>query len=169
MTHAAMFGEARTSDMRERSSADSAETACVGMGKSWPSYCGAVPTPHLVHHLGVFASDFAGSEAFYTAALAALGVQAGYRTEAIAEYWIPEHDAPSLSLETAPTHEDVTRGLHLAFEATNTSAVDAFHRAAVAAGAISRHQPRYWPEYRAYAAFVSDPDGNNVEALVKGA
>jgi catechol 2,3-dioxygenase-like lactoylglutathione lyase family enzyme len=58
---------------------------------------------HLFHHLGVFASDFATSESFYTAALAALSVQAGYRTETIAEYWIPEHDTPSLSLETART------------------------------------------------------------------
>lgn len=53
--------------------------------------------------------------------------------------------------------------------ATSPSTVDAFHQAAVAAGGTSRHEPRYWPEYRAYAAFDSDPDGNNVEALVKEA
>jgi catechol 2,3-dioxygenase-like lactoylglutathione lyase family enzyme len=151
-------------------SAGLAELAtCVRHGEVVAGLLWAVPTPHLVHHVGVFASDFAMSEAFYTAALAALGVQAGYRTEAIAEYWIPEHDAPSLSLETAPTRENVTRGLHLAFEAAETSAVDAFYRAAIAAGGISRHEPRYWREYRAYAAFVGDPDGNNVEALVKDA
>lgn len=123
--------------------------------------------PHFVHHLGVFASNFAASEAFYTEALATLGVEAGYRTEAIAEYWIPGHDTPSLSLESAPTDSEVTRGLHLAFEAGDRGAVERFHRAAVTAGGVSRHTPRYWPEYRAYAAFVSDPDGNNVEALLK--
>jgi catechol 2,3-dioxygenase-like lactoylglutathione lyase family enzyme len=128
-----------------------------------------MPARHLVHHLGGFASDFATSESFYTAALAALGVQAGYRTETIAEYWIPEHDAPSLSLETAQTNAEVTRGLHLAFEAADRSAVDTFHQAAVMAGGTSRHEPRHWAEYRAYNAFVSDPDGNNVEALVKDA
>lgn len=126
-----------------------------------------MPPGHLVHHLGVFASDFAASESFYTSALAALGVHAGYRTESIAEYWIPGQDAPSLSLETAPDSADVTRGLHLAFEAANREAVDAIYRAGVDAGGRSRHEPRHWPQYRAYAAFVSDPDGNNVEALVK--
>lgn len=70
-------------------------------------------------------------------------------------------------METAPTSAEVTRCLHLAFEAGDRKAVDAFHRAAVAAGGTSRHEPRYWPEYRAYAAFVSDPDGNNIEVLVK--
>ena len=126
-----------------------------------------MPARHLVHHLGLFASDFAASESFYTNALAALGVRAGFRTDSIAEYWIAEHDAPSLSLETARGSADVTRGLHLAFEAADRDAVDAFYRAGVEAGGKPRHEPRRWPEYRAYAAFVSDPDGNNVEALVK--
>lgn len=124
---------------------------------------------HLIHHVGVFASDFAASETFYTKTLGTLGVRAGYRTETVAEYWIPEHDVPSLSLETAPTSADVTRGLHLAFEASDRSGVDAFFQAAIGAGGTSRHEPRYWPEYRAYAAFVNDPDGNNVEAVVKEA
>lgn len=126
-----------------------------------------MPSRRLLHHLGVFASDFAASEAFYTAALAPLGVEAGYRTESIAEYWITGQDTPSVSLETAPATTTVTRGPHLAFEAASRTEVDAFHRAAVAAGGVSRHEPRYWPEYHAYTAFVSDPDGNNVEALVK--
>lgn len=126
-----------------------------------------MPAPHLFHHLGVFASDFSASESFYTNALAALDVQAGYRTETIAEYWIPEQDAPSLSLESARTSADVTRGLHLAFEASDRTAVDSFFAAAINAGGAARHEPRHWPEYRAYAAFVSDPDGNNVEAVAK--
>jgi catechol 2,3-dioxygenase-like lactoylglutathione lyase family enzyme len=126
-----------------------------------------VPERHLVHHLGVFASDFSSSESFYTAALAELGVLAGYRTEDIAEYWIPEQDTPSLSLETARTEAEITRGLHLAFEAADRRTVDAFHEAAVRSGGTSRHEPRYWPEYRAYAAFVNDPDGNNIEAMLK--
>ena len=85
------------------------------------------------------------------------------------EYWTAEHDTPSFALDTAATSAEVTRGLHVAFEAADQSVVDAFYQAAVAAGGTSRHQPRYWPEYRAYAAFVSDPDGNNIEALVKDA
>jgi len=126
-----------------------------------------MPGRHLIHHLGVFASDFAASDAFYTAALAPLGIGAGYRTDAVAEFWQHGDDTPSVSLETARTPEATTRGLHLAFEAGSRSEVDAFHHEAVAAGGVSRHEPRYWPEYHAYTAFVSDPDGNNVEALIK--
>ncbi len=122
---------------------------------------------HFIHHLGVFASDFTASQRFYTAALGVLEIQPGYRTDSIAEYWARDHDTPSLSLETAPTGADVTRGLHVAFEAQDRAAVEAFHTAAIAAGGTSRHAPRFWPEYNAYAAFVSDPDGNNIEALVK--
>jgi predicted lactoylglutathione lyase len=61
----------------------------------------------------------------------------------------------------------VTRGLHLAFEAADRAAVDAFFSAAIAAGGRERNAPRHWPEYRAYCAFVSDPDGNNIEAVHK--
>ena len=78
-----------------------------------------------------------------------LDVQAGYRTETIAEYWIPEHDAPSLSLESARTRDDVTRGLHLTFEAADRTAVDTFFAAAIGAGGTARHEPRHWPEHRA--------------------
>ncbi|MER5886143.1 VOC family protein [Streptomyces sp. NPDC001941] len=132
----------------------------------------------FVHHLGVFASDFEASERFYTASLAALGIGVGHRDEGVAEYWSPRQDTPSLSLERAPggteatqgsTQQGVTRGVHIAFAADGRDAVDAFHAAAVAAGGTSRHAPRAWPEYRAYCAFVSDPDGNNIEAVHKEA
>ena len=126
-----------------------------------------MPARHFFHHVVVFASNFGASETFYTTALATLGIRAGDRTETGAEYWTAEHDTPSFGLEAAPTSAEVTRGLHVAFEAADPSAVDAFYQAAVAAGGTSRHEPRHWTEYRAYCAFVSDPDGNNVEALVK--
>ncbi|GHH40485.1 VOC family protein [Streptomyces candidus] len=122
-------------------------------------------TASFVHHLGVFASDFEASERFYTAALGALGVGVGYRADGVTEYWRPERDTPSLSLERA--RNTVTTGVHLAFTADSRETVDAFHAAAVAAGGVSRHAPRAWGEYRAYCAFVSDPDGNNIEAVHK--
>ena len=81
------------------------------------------------------------------------------------EFWHAESDTPSLSLQRGGV--EVTRGLHLAFAAADRSAVDAFFAAALAAGGTKRHAPRYWPEYRAYCAFVSDPDGNNIEAIHK--
>lgn len=124
------------------------------------------PMP-FIHHLGVFASDFAASEAFYTAALDPLGITIGYRADGVAEYWDPERSTPSLSLERAESEDTVTRGVHIAFTAGSRDAVNRFHVAASAAGGTSRHDPRVWSEYRAYCAFVSDPDGNNIEAVHK--
>ncbi|XLE12292.1 VOC family protein [Streptomyces sp. Pv4-95] len=124
------------------------------------------PLP-FIHHLGVFASDFEVSEAFYTAALGPLGITIGYRAAGVAEYWDQERDTPSLSLERAEKESAVTRGVHIAFTAVSRDAVDSFHAAASAAGGTSRHTPRRWKEYRAYCAFVSDPDGNNIEAVHK--
>jgi catechol 2,3-dioxygenase-like lactoylglutathione lyase family enzyme len=121
----------------------------------------------MIHHLGVFASDFAASRAFFAEALRPLGIIAGYETEGVCEFWHAERDTPSLSLHSA--NAEVTRGLHLAFEARDRASVDAFFRAAIAAGGMERHAPGHWPEYRAYCAFVSDPDGNNIEAVHKEA
>lgn len=123
------------------------------------------PPAPLIHHLGVFASDFEASERFSSAALGALGIEVGYRADGLAEYWRPGQDAPSLSLERAVGAP--TSGVHVAFGAADRGAVDAFHAAAVTAGGASRHDPRHWTEYRAYCAFVSDPDGNNIEAVLK--
>jgi catechol 2,3-dioxygenase-like lactoylglutathione lyase family enzyme len=119
----------------------------------------------MIHHVGVFASNFAASKAFYTAALQQLDIIPGYQTDDICEYWRKDNDTPSLSLERAT--DQPTVGLHLAFAAPDRATVDASFEAAVAAGGVVRHRPRHWPEYRAYCAFVSDPDGNNIEAVHK--
>src|SRR4029453_8974504 len=119
----------------------------------------------MLHHLGVFPSDFPPSRAFFRAALAPLGIVVGYETERVCEFWRSDADTPSLSL--SPAGVEATRGLHIAFAPADRAAVDAFFAAALAAGGIERHAPRHWPEYRAYCAFVIDPDGNNVEAVHK--
>lgn len=119
----------------------------------------------MIHHLGVFASDFDVSRAFFAAALRPLDIVAGYETDDVCEFWHSERDTPSLSLH--PAKVEVTRGLHVAFEARSRAAVDAFFAAGISAGGTERHAPRHWPEYRAYCAFVCDPDGNNIEAVHK--
>lgn len=121
----------------------------------------------MLHHLGVFASDFPASRVFYVAALGTLDILLGYETADVAEFWRKDTDTPSLSLERAVG--DITRGLHLAFAAADRDHVDAFFRMALEAGGHQRNAPRFWPEYRAYCAFVSDPDGNNIEAVHKEA
>ncbi len=62
---------------------------------------------------------------------------------------------------------DGFRECHIAFQAPDRAAVQAFMNAAIEAGAEVLHPTRLWPEYHPnyYAAFVRDPDGNNVEAV----
>jgi catechol 2,3-dioxygenase-like lactoylglutathione lyase family enzyme len=119
----------------------------------------------MIHHVGVFASDHGRSRRFYWAALEPLGIIVGYEADGVSEFWHRDADTPSLSLERA--NDLCTRDLHIAFAAENREAVDAFFELGIAAGGTERHAPRYWPEYRAYCAFLSDPDGNNVEAVHK--
>ena len=121
----------------------------------------------MIHHLGVFASNFGSSRAFFEAALAPLAIVVGHETDLVCEFWHSQAATPSLSLHPARHQDEVTRGLHLAFQASERAAVEAFFAAAISAGGSERHEPREWPEYRAYCAFVSDPDGNNIEAVHK--
>ncbi|WP_369208185.1 VOC family protein [Streptomyces sp. PU-14G] len=117
----------------------------------------------MLDHLALQVRDMAASTAFYDAVLAPLGggrkkqfgQNIGYGTTGHA-LWLGPADG------SAPARE-----LHLAFAAADRAAVDAFHAAAVAAGAEILHAPRLWPEYHAayYGTFVRDPDGNNVEAV----
>jgi len=79
----------------------------------------------------------------------------GFGVGAKPEFWI----GPS-------TIAEGVRECHIAFVARNRSAVHQFFDAAFRRGRQVLHEPRLWPEYHPnyYGAFVSDPDGNNVEA-----
>ncbi|MEU3726560.1 VOC family protein [Streptomyces sp. NPDC031705] len=128
---------------------------CAVMTQRWP----------FIHHVTFIASDLEASTRFYTAALKPLGV-VREASDGGAEFWEEELDTPSFGLYAAGD-ATVTRGAHIAFTARDRAAVDAFYEAALTAGGTSRHEPRLWPEYRAYCAFVDDPDGNNIEAVHK--
>lgn len=121
----------------------------------------------LVHHCVLYASDYETSERIFTAAFAEIGVIEGARTETGVEYWRAGADTPSFCVERAPRAEAVSRRVHVAFSAADRDGVDRFFAAAVEAGARAKHEPRFWPEYRAYCAFLRDPDGNNIEVLCK--
>ncbi|NGN65427.1 VOC family protein [Streptomyces sp. A7024] len=121
----------------------------------------------FIHHIGVFVSDYDASLRFYSAALEPLGVIAAGEAEGGVEFWEKDRDTPSIGIAPVQGDDPVTRGVHIGFTAADRAAVDAFYEAALAAGGVSRHAPRLWPDYRAYCAFVSDPDGNNIEALHK--
>jgi catechol 2,3-dioxygenase-like lactoylglutathione lyase family enzyme len=93
-----------------------------------------------------------------------VGVAVGYGSDGKPSFWIADITAGDADGQT-------NREMHIAFSAADADAVRAFHRAAEGLGAESLHEPRLWPEYHPgyYAAFVRDPDGNNVEAVFHGA
>ncbi len=122
----------------------------------------------MFDHVKFGVRDYAASKAFYVAALAPLGVVAG--SEGVPTYGIEfvGNGVPSLCLfqtDEQPAH------LHIAFMARTRAQVDAFYRAALAAGGKDNGAPGVRPNYSAnyYAAFVIDPDGHNIEAVCHAA
>ncbi len=117
----------------------------------------------MIDHMAIPVSDLARSKQFFVAALAPLGFKVifdlpnatGMGAEGFPSFWI-DRGRP-----LGP--------LHFAFFAADRRAVDEFYRAALAAGGRDNGQPgsraQYHPDY--YAAFVFDPDGNNVEAVCR--
>jgi catechol 2,3-dioxygenase-like lactoylglutathione lyase family enzyme len=119
----------------------------------------------MIDHLTLKVSDGARAIAFYAAALAPLGY------EVLMEFGggagLGADKKPDLWLAPDPAN---VRPMHLAFHARTRVEVDAFHRAALAAGGKDNGAPgiraEYHPTY--YGAFVLDPDGHNIEAVCHG-
>ena len=116
----------------------------------------------LIDHVHLRARDLGATKRFYKAVLGALGIPVGSESEkhiAFDELWIDALGADKASA----TH------VHLAFQAADRDAVARFHAAGLAAGGRDHGKPgerKYHPGY--YAAFLIDPDGNNVEAVHHG-
>jgi catechol 2,3-dioxygenase-like lactoylglutathione lyase family enzyme len=122
----------------------------------------------MIDHVGFPVSDYERSKAFYLQALAPLGYAlvmevdqtdihsraAGFGANGKPDFWIGGEGG-------------LARALHVAIIAKDRATVDAFHRAALAAGAKDNGgpglRPHYHPNY--YGAFVRDPDGHNIEAV----
>jgi len=114
-----------------------------------------------IDHVNLGVADVAASRAFYAGALAPLGYVVmletphgvGFGKDGKPDFWIS--DRPT----SAP--------LHVAFASPDRATVDAFHRAALAAGGRENGPPGLRPVYHPsyYGAFVLDPEGNNVEAV----
>ncbi len=125
----------------------------------------------MLDHVTITASDLPASLRFYDAVLGALGMQrlhelgdeeeddpaveaAAYGTDERAAVWVTAGSAP-------------TTRAHLAFRASSSAVVEAFHAAALAAGGSSHDAPRRWPIFRRgeFNAIVRDPDANLLEAI----
>jgi catechol 2,3-dioxygenase-like lactoylglutathione lyase family enzyme len=123
----------------------------------------------MIDHIGLAVSDFETSKAFYRAALAPIGYSlvkeipraatgrtdvAGFGEAPKADFWIAAG---------TPSKPPV----HIAFHATGRAQVDAFYKAALAAGGRDNGAPGNRPHYHEhyYGAFVLDPDGHNIEVV----
>jgi catechol 2,3-dioxygenase-like lactoylglutathione lyase family enzyme len=119
----------------------------------------------MIDHVSIGVRDIAKAQAFYDAALKPLGytrlstagATLGYG-KASAAFWIGKAERP--------VPPDLHSGLHFCFSAPTRKSVDAFFKAAMAAGGRDNGKPGlredYGPAY--YAAFVIDPDGYRLEA-----
>ena len=126
----------------------------------------------ILDHIVVNVTDLARSKAFYEKALAPLGVSVvaeyasgcGFGRDKNDEFWISARVA---SYQKKEQLEPITP-MHVCFAARSRTEVDAFYEAAMAAGGRDNGRPgvrkEYHPNY--YGAFVLDPDGHNVEAVV---
>ena len=119
----------------------------------------------LIDHLQLVVRDLAASQAFYGAVLEVLKVPMGGTGEDY--FWADELFVSTADSEAA--QGQLTGRHHLSFQAQDRTMVDAFHKAALANGGRDHGAPGerpYHPGY--YAAFVLDPDGNNIEAVFHG-
>ena len=119
----------------------------------------------MIEHISLPVRDFKKAKKFYLAALQPLGYRvtmefpgaAGFMEGGHTSFWIVKHGRGAR--------------LHIAFLAKSKKMVQSFHAAALKAGARDNGKPGfrldYGPDY--YAAFVLDPEGNNIEAAYFGA
>ena len=119
----------------------------------------------LVDHLQLVVRDLAASRRFYEAVFNALGIPMGGTGDD--HFWADELFVSTADSKAA--QGQLTGRHHLAFQARDRATVDAFYKAALEHGGKDNGSPgerKYHPGY--YAAFVLDPDGNNIEAVFHG-
>ncbi len=119
----------------------------------------------LIDHVQLVVRDLPASPGFYQAVFNVLGIELGGQEDSYFwadELFVSSADSPAAAGQLTGRH-------HLAFQARDRAVVDAFHQAALAHGGRDNGAPGerpYHPGY--YAAFVLDPDGNNIEAVFHG-
>jgi len=124
----------------------------------------------MIDHVGFPVSDYARAKAFYEKALAPLGYVL------IMEVQQHENDAKACGFGFGPSGKPdfwiggegaLNKPVHIAIAAKDRAAVDAFYKAALAAGGKDNGAPGLRPHYHVnyYGAFVLDPDGHNIEAV----
>jgi len=123
----------------------------------------------LIDHLSIGVSDLERSVRFYDAVLAPLGYERLWSIEKGAGYGSPGGEDKLAIFTRDKPLPIASPGFHLAFAAPDRSAVDSFHTAGLEAGGADEGAPGERPHYapRYYAAFLRDPDGWKVEAVIQ--
>jgi catechol 2,3-dioxygenase-like lactoylglutathione lyase family enzyme len=126
----------------------------------------------MIDHLSSYATDYDATIAFYDAVFEPLGYN---RCVNMTSHWDtewPERRICAYGPGQRPIFwisevKEAKSPRHVAFEAKDNAAVDAFHAAGLAIGAKDNGAPGPRPQYHPgyYGAFLLDPDGNNVEAV----
>lgn len=122
----------------------------------------------MLHHLSFGVTDLTRSAAFYDATLAALGYVRVWADDTAVGYGHPGGDDKLAIKLRAAASVAPGPGFHLAFAAPSRDAVLRFHAAALQHGGVDNGPPGLRPHYgeHYYAAFVIDPDGYRVEAVI---
>ena len=117
----------------------------------------------MLDHIGVYVTDIEQAKTFYIPALRPLGYEKlsefpewsviGFGKNGVSDLWFSQREA--------------AHNVHIAIAADSKEAVEAFHAAAIGAGGTDNGAPGYRKEYTPgyYAAFITDPFGNNLEAV----
>jgi catechol 2,3-dioxygenase-like lactoylglutathione lyase family enzyme len=123
----------------------------------------------MFDHLSISTTNLNAAKQFYTKALAPLGIKmlmeiTPEMTGTDDAYFGFGVDRPQFWIAKG---EKMQRGTHVAFSADSRKTVDAFYKAAIAAGGTDNGKPGLRPHYHEnyYGAFVLDPDGHNIEAV----
>jgi catechol 2,3-dioxygenase-like lactoylglutathione lyase family enzyme len=122
----------------------------------------------MLHHISLGVSNLERAAAFYQAALSALGYVQVW-SDATAVGYGPAGGGDKLAIKLRGAEVAAPGpGFHVAFAASSRQAVDHFHAAALQHGGQDNGAPGLRPEYGAdyYAAFVIDPDGHPIEAVI---
>lgn len=118
----------------------------------------------MIDHANIPVADVPRARAFYDAVMAVFDANAIYSDDEVVGYGKAHWQFGIVIAQTK------IEPLHIAFKATSHQQVDAFYKAALGAGGTSNGAPGERPEYGEgyYAAFVTDLDGHNIEAVCRG-
>ncbi len=127
----------------------------------------------MLDHVSIPVADLDRAAGFYDAVLATVGLHRRKQREGAIGYGPDSRAAPVFWILARSAHEGAAPGpgLHIAFQASDRASVDAFHAAALRAGAQDAGAPGLRPQYTMpfYGSFVIDLDGFKVEAVCRRA